>query len=62
MNNGFNENISEDEQVLNLISQPYKYGFKTKIETEDFPKGINENIIRLISERKEEPLFLLEFR
>jgi Fe-S cluster assembly protein SufB len=63
MNNGLNENgTSEDEQVLNLISQPYKYGFTTKIETEEFPKGINEDIIRLISERKQEPLFLLEFR
>ena len=63
MNNGINENLmSEDEQVLNLISQPYKYGFRTAIETEDFPKGLNENIIRLISERKEEPSFLLDFR
>jgi Fe-S cluster assembly protein SufB len=63
MNNGLNENrTSEDEQVLNLISQPYKYGFTTKIETEEFPKGINEDIIRLISERKQEPRFLLEFR
>ena len=63
MNNGFNDSVvSEDEQVLNLISQPYKYGFTTKIETEDFPKGLNENIVRLISDRKKEPLFLLEFR
>jgi Fe-S cluster assembly protein SufB len=63
MNNGLNENwASEEEQVLNLISQPYKYGFTTKIETEDFPKGINEDIIKLISQKKAEPLFLLEFR
>jgi Fe-S cluster assembly protein SufB len=63
MKNRPNENLnSENEQVLNLISQPYKYGFITKIETEEFPKGINETIVRLISERKKEPAFLLEFR
>ena len=63
MNNRPNENLnSENEQVLNLISQPYKYGFITKIETEEFPKGINETVIHLISERKQEPAFLLEFR
>ena len=53
---------SEDEEVLNLISQPYKYGFTTKVETEEFPKGLNEEIIRLISNRKNEPSFMLEFR
>lgn len=63
MNNRLNENsTSEDEQVLSLISQPYKYGFITEIETEAFPKGINETVIKLISEKKTEPLFLLEFR
>lgn len=63
MNNRPNEDLnSENEQVLNLISQPYKYGFTTNIETEEFPKGINETIIRLISEKKKEPPFLLEFR
>ena len=45
-----NENLeyleSEDAEVLNLISQPYKYGFTTKVETEEFPKGINKNIIK----------------
>ena len=40
----------------------YKYGFVTDIETEEFPKGLNENIIRLISARKEEPEWLLEYR
>ena len=61
-----NENLeyleSEDAEVLNLISQPYKYGFSTKVETEEFPKGINENIIKLISARKMEPEFMLNFR
>ena len=49
-------------EINQVISQPYKYGFKTEIEREIFPVGINENIIRLISEKKKEPQFLLEYR
>ena len=41
---------------------PYKYGFQTDIETESFPFGLNEDIVKLISEKKEEPDFLLDFR
>jgi Fe-S cluster assembly protein SufB len=66
MENKANENFgysgSEDSEVMNLISQPYKYGFTTKVETEEFPKGINEDIVKLISSRKNEPEFLLDFR
>ena len=40
----------------------YKYGFTTDIETEEFPKGLNEDIIRLISQKKEEPEWLLDYR
>ncbi len=40
----------------------YKYGFITEIETERLPKGLNEEVIRAISEKKEEPEFMLEFR
>lgn len=40
----------------------YKYGFVTEVETESLPKGLNEDVIRLISEKKGEPAFLLEFR
>jgi Fe-S cluster assembly protein SufB len=40
----------------------YKYGFTTDIETESIPKGLSEETIRLISAKKEEPAFLLEFR
>ncbi len=40
----------------------YKYGFVTDIEMEEFPKGLNEDIVRLISAKKEEPEWLLEFR
>ncbi len=40
----------------------YKYGFVTDVETERLPKGLNEDIIRQISEKKGEPDFMLEFR
>ncbi|MBT3235705.1 MAG: Fe-S cluster assembly protein SufB [Bdellovibrionales bacterium] len=42
--------------------EDYKYGFYTDIATEDFPKGLNENIVRLLSEKKEEPDWLLDYR
>jgi Fe-S cluster assembly protein SufB len=45
-----------------LANREYKYGFKTEIETEIIPKGLNEDTIRLISEIKNEPAWLLEFR
>ena len=48
--------------VQNLVNQPYKYGFVTNIEAETIPRGLNENVIRLISAKKEEPEFMLEFR
>ncbi|MBI3211360.1 MAG: Fe-S cluster assembly protein SufB [Simkania negevensis] len=40
----------------------YKYGFRTEIETELFPKGLNEEIIRALSAKKGEPPFMLAFR
>ncbi|WP_213105369.1 Fe-S cluster assembly protein SufB [Candidatus Protochlamydia amoebophila] len=43
-------------------SSDYKYGFVTEIETESLPKGLNEETIRAISAKKNEPTFLLEFR
>jgi len=49
-------------EIREVINQPYKYGFNTKIEKENFPKGINEAIIELISEKKKESLFLKNFR
>lgn len=48
--------------VQSLVNQPYKYGFVTQIETETIPRGLNEDIIRLISAKKNEPEFMLEFR
>ena len=48
--------------IKNLVNQPYKYGFSTQIETETLPQGLNEEIIKTISEKKNEPNFMLEFR
>ena len=45
-----------------LISQPYKHGFVTAIETDVAPKGLSEATIRMISAKKNEPAWLLDFR
>jgi Fe-S cluster assembly protein SufB len=45
-----------------LFQSEYKYGFSTDVETESIPKGLSEETIRLISSKKKEPSFLLEFR
>lgn len=45
-----------------MSTDNYKYGFVTEIETEEIPKGLNEDIIRLISQKKNEPEWLLQFR
>lgn len=48
--------------ITKLANQPYKYGFSTKIEKDIIEKGLNEKIIRLLSKKKNEPKFLLDFR
>ncbi len=48
--------------LQSLVNQPYKHGFVTEIESDIAPKGLNENIIRLISGKKNEPEWLLSFR
>jgi Fe-S cluster assembly protein SufB len=50
------------EQIRTLAEEKYKYGFFTDIETDQAPKGLNEDIIRLISVKKEDPPWLLERR
>ena len=54
--------MKSQNQVDEIVSKPYKYGFITDIETEKIAKGLNENVIRLISRKKNEPQFLLDFR
>lgn len=48
--------------VKSLVNQPYKYGFITDIESETIPRGLSEDVVRLISSKKDEPEFMLEFR
>lgn len=48
--------------LQNLVNQPYKHGFVTDIESDVAPKGLDENTIRMISTKKNEPEWLLEFR
>ncbi|HNC40851.1 MAG: Fe-S cluster assembly protein SufB [Nitrosomonas sp.] len=48
--------------LQNLVNQPYKHGFVTEIESDIAPKGLNEEIIRMISAKKNEPDWLLSFR
>lgn len=48
--------------VKTLVNQPYKYGFITNIEADTIPRGLNEDIIRIISAKKNEPEFMLDFR
>jgi Fe-S cluster assembly protein SufB len=50
------------EQVRKIDVDQYKYGFETHIETDKAPKGLNEDIIRFISEKKDEPEWMLEWR
>ncbi len=48
--------------LQNIVNQPYKHGFITNIESDVAPKGLNEDTIRMISAKKNEPEWLLEFR
>ncbi len=50
------------ETIERLAQQEYKFGFVTDIEQELAPPGLNEDIIRLISEKKGDPEWLLEWR
>ncbi|WP_421876956.1 Fe-S cluster assembly protein SufB [Pacificispira sp.] len=50
------------QKVSALEAEKYRYGFTTEIEMDFAPKGLNEDIVRLISQKKEEPEWLLEWR
>jgi len=51
-----------NKNITNLVNQTYQYGFSTSIEKDIIEKGLNETTIQLISKKKNEPKFLLEFR
>jgi len=55
--------MSKDDRILEeLTSSEYKYGFETAIDTDSAPKGLNEDIVRFISAKKNEPEWMLEWR
>jgi Fe-S cluster assembly protein SufB len=53
---------TDNRTIEELANQEYKWGFVTDIESESVPKGLNEDTIRLISARKNEPPFMLDWR
>jgi len=54
--------MSENAELRDLAAKEYEYGFVTEIETEKIPKGLSEDVVRLISAKKQEPAWLLEWR
>lgn len=55
--------MADQDEILNDVTGgDYKYGFVSNIESENAPKGLNEDIIRFISAKKQEPEWMLEFR
>ncbi|KAF5836102.1 iron-sulfur cluster assembly protein [Dunaliella salina] len=54
--------LAEKRHIQQLINRPYKFGFKTLIDSETFPKGLDEDVVRAISAKKGEPEWMLDFR
>lgn len=54
------KNYTENELAQDLEGQEYKFGFTTDIESDKAPKGLNDDIIRFISAKKNEPEWLLQ--
>jgi Fe-S cluster assembly protein SufB len=54
--------MSKNKQIQDVINSDYKLGFETLVESDTFPKGLNEDVIKAISAKKEEPSWLLDFR
>jgi Fe-S cluster assembly protein SufB len=54
--------MSSTKTIQDLTSQEYKWGFVTAVDEDRIPKGLNEDVIRLISAKKQEPQFMLEWR
>ncbi|WP_419770290.1 MAG: Fe-S cluster assembly protein SufB [Candidatus Marinarcus sp.] len=52
----------KNQEINRVVSQEYALGFETIVESDTFPKGLNEDVIRAISAKKNEPDWLLEFR
>ena len=61
-NNDNEEPVDDNELVRRIAEQKYEFGFTTDVHTEIIEKGLNEELVRLISQKKGEPEWLLEFR
>ena len=53
---------SEDDLLEKVTSTEYKYGFTTNIKSDTIPKGLSEDVVRIISAKKNEPKWMLEYR
>ncbi len=54
--------VAENPSILEITNREYKAGFVTDIESESIPPGLSEDVVRLISSKKNEPEWLLEWR
>src|SRR5437870_11155320 len=54
--------MATNQELDKIIQQDYQYGFVTDIESDSFPVGLNEDVIRLLSAKKNEPDFMLQWR
>ncbi|MDH3864410.1 MAG: Fe-S cluster assembly protein SufB, partial [Gammaproteobacteria bacterium] len=53
---------TETENIESLVNRRYEHGFVTDIDSDSLPPGLDEDVVRAISARKEEPEFMLEWR
>ena len=53
---------TEDDLKIELENKEYEYGFYTELDSETFPVGLNEEIVRAISKKKEEPQWMTDWR
>ena len=54
--------MTKNSTISKVLEKNYQYGFISEVKSEKIPKGLNEDVIRLISTKKKEPKFLLDFR
>src|SRR5262249_60643672 len=54
--------MSKNPKTMDVLTQEYPYGFVTEIEEDSVPAGLNEDIIRAISAKKNEPEWMLQWR
>ncbi|SVD45102.1 uncharacterized protein METZ01_LOCUS397956, partial [marine metagenome] len=52
----------QNKEINEFLDKNYEFGFTTEIDSETLPPGINEDVIRVISSKKNEPEFLLNWR